>query len=91
MAGKRPVYRDETGFELSTQRDYGRAPKGQKVHGTRSGRKRPRTSLIGALVDGRLTAPFLFNGTCNTDVFNTWLATFLVPHLRMHTSLLIRL
>jgi transposase len=38
--------------------------------------------LIGALLKGRLIAPMLFEGTCNTKTFNAWLNTFLAPHLR---------
>ena len=81
LAGDTLVYLDETGFDLSTQRDYGRAAKGHKVYGTRHGHKRPRTGLLGALIAGRLAAPMLFDGTCNTGVFNAWLQTFLVPRL----------
>jgi transposase len=82
LAGEPLVYVDETGFDARTQRDYGRAPKGHQVYGTRSGHKRPRTGLIGALIKGRLAAPMLFNGTCNTKTFNAWLKTFLAPHLK---------
>jgi putative transposase len=73
------VYLDETGFDLAACRTHGRAPRGQRVYGLRSGNRRPRTSLIGALVKGRLTAPMLFSGTTNTKVFNQWLKEALLP------------
>jgi transposase len=88
LAGDTLVYLDETGFELSSQRDYGRALKGHKVYGARSGHKRPRTGLLGALIAGRLAAPMLFEGTCNTQTFNTWLATFLAPRLHKGMTLI---
>lgn len=75
------VYLDETGFDLTAQRDHGRAPPGQRVYGLRSGNRRPRTSLIGALVRGKLTAPMLFEGTTNTALFNDWIAQSLLPEL----------
>lgn len=72
---------DESGFEASTQRPYVYAPRGKSVVGYRSGHTRPRTSLLAARVDGRLVAPWLFPGTCNTALFNTWLEHHLCPLL----------
>ena len=51
------------------------------MHGFRSGNRRPRTSLIAGLIDKKLTAPLLFDGTCDTDTFNAWLKQMLVPEL----------
>ena len=79
--GKRPVHIDEYGFASSTARRYGYAPKGQRVDGLVSGHRRPRTSLIAARMEGRLEEPLLFEGTCDTVVFNTWLQTRLCPRL----------
>lgn len=81
LAGQRDrlVYLDETGFDLSSARTHGRAPRGERVYGLRSGNRRPRTSLIGALVKGKLAAPMLFSGTTNTAVFNQWLEEALLP------------
>ncbi len=55
------------------------------MHGLRSGNRRPRTSLIAALQNKRLLAPVLFDGTCNTLAFNTWLRQALRPHLSADT------
>ena len=80
--GKFFVYADESGFEQSVTRRYGRAPKGEKVYGLRSGHSRPRTSLIAARFEnGGFEAPILFEGTCNTDIFNMWLEQHLCPLL----------
>jgi putative transposase len=51
------------------------------VHGIRSGHTRPRTSLLAALIDNKLTAPMLFEGTCNAVIFNAWIEHMLAPHL----------
>jgi transposase len=72
---------DESGFAPTAQRNYGWAPKGTKVYGFHSGNRRPRTSLIAALHNKRLIAPMLFDGTCNTTTFNTWLEHELCPLL----------
>ena len=50
--GQQFVYIDESGFERETTRRYGRAPRGQPVHGLRPGRARPRTSLMAARFEG---------------------------------------
>lgn len=75
------VYLDETGFAPSTHRHHGWAAKGQRVRGLQSGQQRPRTSLIGAYLQRKLIAPMLFEGTCNTAVFNQWLEHMLLPEL----------
>lgn len=82
--GNYPVYIDECGFVSSTARRHGYAPKGQRVNGLVSGHRRPRTSLLAARREGRLAEPLLFDGTCDTGVFNTWLKTRLFPRLNAH-------
>lgn len=79
--GKIPVHIDECGFAPSVTRRYGYAPRGQRGYGLISGNRRPRTSLIAARINEQLQAPFLFEGSCDTDVFNFWLATMLCPCL----------
>ena len=79
--GKQFVHIDECGFAPSTARRYGYAPKGQRVDGLISGHRRPRTSLLAARIEGRLEKPLLFEGTCDTRVFNAWLQTRLCPRL----------
>lgn len=79
--GKTLLCLDESGFEATAQRPYVYAQRGQSVLGYRSGHTRPRTSLLAARVDGRLVAPWLFPGTCNTTLFNTWLEHQLCPRL----------
>jgi transposase len=83
------VYLDETGFEPSTHRLYGRAPKGQRVHGLRNAQQKPRTRLIGAYRDGKLIAPMLFPGTCNTVLFNQWLKRMLLPILAVGSVIIL--
>lgn len=75
------MYVDESGFAPTTERQHGWAPRGEKVYGLRSGDRRPRTSLIAALIEKKLAAPMLFDGTCNTAIFNQWLEEMLCPLL----------
>ena len=83
--GKKLLYLDETGFEATTERQYGLAAIGKRVHDTRVGSIRKRTSLIAAWCNKYISAPMLFEGTCNTNVFNTWIEKFLCPELDKET------
>jgi len=79
--GLQLVHVDEGGFTPSVIRRYGYAPKGQRVYGLPSGHRRPRTSLIAARIGPDFAEPVLFEGTCDADVFNSWLKTRLCPRL----------
>ena len=37
---------------------------------------------MAGLTGQKLTAPFLFEGTCNTNMFNAWLKQQLIPGLK---------
>ena len=62
-------------------RRYGRASRGQKVYGLHPGNSRPRTCFFAAQIDGALQATQLWEGTCNTHIFNQWLEELLCPVL----------
>jgi len=79
--GKEFVYIDESGFEPEVSRRYGYGPIGERVYGLTSGHRRPRTSLLAARVGDCFEEPFLFEGNCNTEVFNLWLERQLCPVL----------
>lgn len=80
--GKAFIQIDECGFEQSASRRYGYAPKGARVYGEVTGKTRPRTSLLAArMPDGRLEAAQLWEGTCDTAIFNQWLEEQFAPYL----------
>lgn len=72
---------DECGFAPFVTRRYAYAPKGQRVYGLTAGQRQPRTSLIAARIEGGLHGPFLFDGMCDTTVFNCGLDHLLCPRL----------
>ncbi len=82
------VYLDESGFERTTHRAYGWGLRGKKVHGQRSGNKRPRTSLISARQGKRLLAPILFEGSTNAVLFNYWLKSHLFKELNQGSTII---
>ncbi len=83
------IYLDESGFSASTQRDYGWSKCGKKLHGERSGNRRPRTSLIAGKRGRELLAPFLFEGSTDAIWFNQWLEKHLFKELRPNSTIIL--
>ena len=81
VGGKKPVYVDETGFRETSFREYAYAPKGICVEDKVPSNRYRSTTLIAARLEGRLTAPVLFAGSCDRIAFNTWLSEMLCPLL----------
>ena len=82
------IYLDESGFEASAQRNYGRALRGRKVYGERSGNSRPRTSLIAGKRGKELLAPVLFEGSTDSVWFNDWFENHLFRELRPKSTII---
>ena len=40
------------------------------------------TNIIAGLVNNKSIAPMVFNGACNTELFNSWVEKFLIKELR---------
>lgn len=80
---------DESGFEYQSYRPYAYAFRGQKIHGNRSGKTRPRTNLILGYQAGKLLAPMLFYGSANTALVNQWFKSFLLKELRPNSTIIL--
>jgi transposase len=78
----RPVFfLDECGVDHRLYREYGRAPKGERIYQEVAGKRRERTSIISASRNGKLVAPFVFPGNCNTTVVDLYFKKMLLPGL----------
>jgi transposase len=75
------VYLDESGMDNRDQYDYAWNERGQRFHALKSGRREGRVNMIAALCSSNLIAPFTVEGACNRTVFETWLASCLLPLL----------
>lgn len=75
------MYVDESGIDTFISRQYGWGLRGQKVLGEVSGKRYARESFVAALVNKKIIAPMCYQGTCDTNLFNFWLANFLLPTL----------
>jgi transposase len=60
---------------------HGRAPRGERISEAVAGKRRERTSIISAAQQGKLVAPFVFQGSCNTEVVDVYFEQVLLPEL----------
>ena len=51
------------------------------MFGDISGKRYARESFIAGQVGNKIVAPFCYQGTCDTILFNFWLANFLLPEI----------
>ena len=75
-------YVDESGFDEYYSREYGYAPRGEKVIGEISGKHFARTSIVAAKNGSDIVAPFAFDGSMNSGLFEGWMEQILVPALK---------
>ena len=62
-------------------REQGRAPRGERIYEAVAGKRRERTSLIAAAQQGKLVAPLVFQGSCDTEVVDAYFEQVLLPEL----------
>jgi transposase len=75
------VYIDESGIDMTICKDRGWGKKNKQLLGIKSGKYFERTNIIAGLNENKSVAPMIFNGACNTDVFNAWVEQFLIKEL----------
>ncbi len=75
------MYIDESGIELTICKDKGWSEKGKSIKAKKSGKYYERTNIIAGYVNNQSIAPMVFNGSCNTEVFNNWVESFLIKDL----------
>lgn len=76
------VYIDESGIDMTICKDRGWGKKGQLLHGKKSGKYYERTNIVAGLVNNKSIAPMVFNGSCNTNLFEKWVEDFLIKELK---------
>lgn len=67
---------------MSICRDRGWGKKSEKLAGKKSGKYYERTNIIAGYVNNASIAPMVFNGSCNTILFETWVEKFLIKELQ---------
>lgn len=81
IAKDRLVFLDESGIDSFVSRHFGRAHRGEKIQGEVSGKRYARKSFIAAKMGSAIIAPMIFEGTCNSELFETWIEKVLVQQL----------
>jgi len=76
------VFLDESGVEYNLVKDSGWGEIGKKLDGKKSGKHYQRTNLVAGYVNKEPIAPLVFHGTCNTEFFNKWVESCLIPELK---------
>lgn len=76
------VYIDESGIDVTEVKDRRWGKKGEKLIGKRSGKYYQRTNIVAGYVNKRSIAPMIFNGSCDTKLFETWVEQFLIKELK---------
>ena len=79
---KELVYIDESGIDDNEVYPYAWGPKGPRIHGLKPAWKKKRLSMIAALNQGKILAPFVFEGHTDRVLFEAWVKQFLVPALK---------
>ena len=81
FASQHVFYLDECGVVHRLYREYGCAPKGERIYEAVAGKRRERTSIISASQHGKLVAPLVFQGHCNKEVVDAYFEQVLLPEL----------
>lgn len=76
------VYIDESGIDMTICKDRGWGQTNKPLVDTKSGKYFERTNIIAGFNDNKSISPIVFSGTCNTNVFNTWVEQFLIKELQ---------
>jgi len=75
------VYLDESGATECYTREYGLAPRGEKIFGEVSGKRYKRTNIVSAQCMDEIIAPFVYDWTTNSTWFEVWFEWHLCPLL----------
>ena len=78
IAAEKLVYIDESGIEMTAVKERGWGKKGELLIGKKSGKHYQRSNVV----NKQAIAPMVFNGTCNTELFNKWIEEFLIKELK---------
>jgi len=81
IAKDRLVFLDESGIDAFVSRHFGRAQRREKIQGEISDKWYARKSFIVAKIGSKIIALMIFEGTCNSEIFETWVEKVLVQDL----------
>ncbi|WP_445668292.1 transposase [Orientia tsutsugamushi] len=79
---KNLVYIDESGIEMSICKDRLYSKKLTHISSKKSGKYYERTNIIAGYVNNKSIASMIFNGSCNTRLFEALVEQLLIKELK---------
>ena len=76
------VYVDESGMNDNDHYAYAYCKQGERYYSSFPGHYKKRISMIAGLCDKDIQSPFMFEGHCNTELFELYLEKVLLPNLK---------
>ncbi len=76
------VYIDESGIDDNEVYNYGWEQKGLRLNAMKYGERKCRISIISALNQNKIYAPFVFEGACSRAIFEIYIKEILLPCLQ---------
>ena len=76
------VFLDESGVEDNASPLYGWSIRGSRCYGKRAYQHKRRVSMIAGLCSKEIIAPVVFEGTCDTNVFLSYVQQILIKELK---------
>ena len=73
---------DESGIEDNVCLEYGWSKLGTRCYGEKIYQHKRRISMIAGLRESKIIAPVIFEGTCNKELFESYIEQMLVPELK---------
>lgn len=86
---KELIYLDESGIDDNESYPYAWSLKGERAFSKKAGHRKERINFIGALKGRKFKAPFMFNGYCDSNIFEAYLEQCLVPELTPGTIVIL--
>lgn len=83
------VYIDEAGINDDEVYPFAWGPKGKRIFGMKKAKRSHRLSIIGALHNSVIRAPFVFEGSCDRNVFEVYVEKVLVPELKPNQTVIL--
>jgi transposase len=76
------VFVDESGISAREDYPYGWCDRSERFYALKSGRRKPRVSIVAALRGENSISPLTFEGAGNRNLFESWVEQQLLPVLK---------
>jgi transposase len=78
---------DQCGVDKHYHRCYGRSLRGKRIYASVPGKRYKRTNIIAGYMNGKIKAPFQYDGTTDSDLVEGWFESYLLPVLPKGTTI----